>query len=149
MDAHTRERGGAMLATSDKRQSDKRQVQMPSDHAHSGRALREQEKWFKTRDACVALQKELQPSAFSYAPDRIAQLAESVCSKVSCSLSLEQPARREWGGRKTGVEGEETPECVTCDRVAQQIDAESRRKESKGRRKRGGEEDRYRGNSRC
>ena len=107
------ERGGeAMHAT-----PGKRQVQMPSEHAHTGRALRIQEKWVKTRDACVALQKELQPSAFSFAPNKIAALAESVCSKVFCpvELTVERLARRERGGEKTGIEDGETVECVTCE----------------------------------
>ena len=36
--------------------------------------------WWRTRDACLALQAELLPSAFSASPDKITQLAHSICS---------------------------------------------------------------------
>ena len=36
--------------------------------------------WWRTRDACLALQAELLPSAFSQGPETISQLARSICS---------------------------------------------------------------------
>lgn len=36
--------------------------------------------WWRTRDACLALQAELVPSAFSQSPETMSQLARSICS---------------------------------------------------------------------
>ena len=36
--------------------------------------------WWRTRDACLALQAELVPSAFSQSPETMSQLAGSICS---------------------------------------------------------------------